>query len=336
AITADAFNNLSDAGSSLITLLGFKIAGQKPDPDHPFGHGRVEYIAGLFVSLAIVMMGVELVKISFDKIRYPESTSFSYLIVGILIASIVVKLYMAYYNHSIGKKISSATMIATATDSLSDTLSTLVVLISTLVSQFTSFHIDGYCGILVGLFILYAGFNAAKDTINPLLGQPPAKEFVEKIEEIVMSYDLIIGIHDLVVHDYGPGRVMISVHAEVPADGDLLEIHDVIDTIEHHLNQTLHCESVIHMDPIMRNNEEVDFLKNSLKNMLSEMDCTLKFHDFRIVKGPTHTNVLFDVVVPFHFSMTDTEIKSSLQDSFSLLDDKYMLVIDVDKSYVSG
>lgn len=333
AITADAFNNLSDAGSSLISLLGFKIAGQKPDPDHPFGHGRYEYLAGLLVSLLIIMMGFELIKLSFNKILTPEPTNFSPLVIGILIISIIVKIYMAYYNKELGKKINSTTMLATSTDSLGDTLSTMVVLIATIVSHYTPLQIDGFCGVFVGLFILFAGFSAVKDTIDPLLGRPPEQEFVDKIEEIVMSYDLIMGIHDLIVHDYGPGRIMISVHAEVTANEDLLVIHDVIDTIEHHLNEALHCQSVIHMDPITINDKEVLTLKEVLRNILAKLDYSLKFHDFRIVKGTTHTNILFDIVVPYSFSMTDSEIKKYLEAEFSKLDENYFLVIDVDKSF---
>ena len=243
AITADAFNNLSDAGSSLITLIGFKMAGQKPDTEHPFGHGRIEYLTGLLVSLLILLMGVELIKSSVSKILYPEVTECTPVVAGILIVSILVKLYMYLYNRSTGRKIDSAAMMATAADSLSDMLSTSVVLIATLIGKFTGLQIDGWCGLLVGIFILYAGFSAAKDTISPLLGQPPQKEFVEKIESIVQSYPQVLGIHDLIVHDYGPGRVMISLHAEVPASGDMLHLHDTIDNIERQLHRELHCDA---------------------------------------------------------------------------------------------
>ena len=219
AITADAFNNLSDAGSSIITLLGFKLAGQKPDSDHPFGHGRLEYISGLLVSVVILIMAYELIKDSVIKIFHPEALNYSPLILVILLASILVKCYMAYYNRKIGGQIDSAAMKATATDSMSDTLATTVVLIATLISHFSGFAIDGYCGVLVGLFILFAGINAAKDTISPLLGQAPDPEFVQQINDIVMSYEGVLGIHDLIVHNYGPGRVLISLHAEVPSDG---------------------------------------------------------------------------------------------------------------------
>lgn len=333
AITADAFNNLSDAGSSIITLIGFKMAGQKPDPDHPFGHGRIEYISGLLVSVLILFMAFELLQSSVTKILHPEELSFSPLIVVILMVSILVKFYMSFYNRKIGKKINSTAMMATATDSLSDTLSTTVVLVATLVSYFTGFAIDGYCGVLVGLFICYAGINAAKDTISPLLGQAPDPEFVEQINDIVMSHDGVIGIHDLIVHNYGPGRVLISLHAEVPADGDILTMHDMIDLIEHELRDSLHCNAVIHMDPISTNDEETNHLKQMVAGYLAEIDNALTMHDFRIVQGPTHTNVIFDVVAPYKFRMTDGELIKMITDKIQTENPNYFTVIEVDKKY---
>ena len=333
AITADAFNNLSDAGSSIITLLGFKIAGQKPDSDHPFGHGRVEYISGLLVAVVILLMAYELIRDSINKILHPEELNYSPLVLVILLASILVKCYMAYYNRKIGKQIDSAAMKATATDSLSDTLATTVVLITTLISHFTGVMIDGYCGILVGLFILFAGINAAKDTISPLLGQAPEPEFVQQIHDIVMSYDGVLGIHDLIVHNYGPGRVLISLHAEVPADGDILTLHDMIDLIEHKLRDTLHCSAVIHMDPVCIGDEETDRLKEEVMGYLADIDSSLTMHDFRIVKGPTHTNLIFDVVVPYKFKMTDNEVVAAIEERIKQKNPNHYAVIDVDKQY---
>ncbi len=333
AITADAFNNLSDAGSSVITLIGFRMAGQKPDPGHPFGHGRIEYLSGLFVSIAILLMAAELIKTSFDKILHPEAISCSLLVVAILLISILVKLYMAFYNHSVSKKIGSAAMSATATDSLSDTLSTSVVLATTLCSHFTSLRIDGYCGILVGFFIFFAGIKAAKDTISPLLGQPPEPEFVKKIETIVMSHESVLGIHDLIVHDYGPGRLMISLHAEVPADGDILTLHDLIDNIEHELHRRLQCEAVIHMDPICTNDAETLTMKECVKKILRNIDSRLSLHDFRIVAGPTHTNLIFDIVVPYKFEYSDAQIVERIQKEVGDIDGRYYAVIDVDHNY---
>lgn len=333
AITADALNNLSDAGSSLITLIGFQMAGQKPDIDHPFGHGRIEYISGLLVSVAIILMGFELVKSSVEKIFHPEATSFDPVVIGILIVSICVKVYMALYNTAVSKKIESAAMKATATDSLGDSLATMVVLISTLICKFTSVNIDGYCGVVVGLFILYAGYSAAKDTISPLLGQPPKKELIERIEELVTAHPEILGIHDLIVHDYGPGRVMVSLHAEVDSTGNIMEIHDLIDNIEKELSHQCHCEAVIHMDPILLNDPLTDSLHGQVEQILHGLDETLKLHDFRVVPGPTHTNIIFDILLPFDFKMSDDEVVSYLQKEIHRIDESYYAVIQVDKAY---
>lgn len=333
AITADAINNLSDAGSSVITLLGFKMAGQKPDPDHPFGHGRIEYLSGLFVSVAILFMAFELVTSSIKKILHPEAVNASPLVLLILFVSIAVKVYMSVYNRSVGIKIDSAAMKATATDSLSDTLSTAVVLISTVFTMLTDINIDGYCGVLVGLFIFYAGFSAAKETINPLLGQAPEKEFVKQIEEITLSGKNILGLHDLVVHDYGPGRVMISLHAEVPASGDILELHDEIDNLEQKLKKQLQCEAVIHMDPIMNNDAETNEFKQIVLSIIKKYDEKLSIHDFRIVKGTTHTNLIFDVLVPVDYKLSDAEVAKYIADKVSTNHPNHFCVIKIDRSY---
>ena len=334
AITADALNNLSDAGSSFITLAGFKLASQKPDPDHPYGHGRMEYLSGLFVSLLILLMAVELLKTSLDKILHPQDTLINPLVITILVVSILVKLYMSYYNQTIGKKIDSAALLATATDSRGDSISTLLVLVSSLISLFTGIQIDGWCGLLVGIFILYSGFTAAKDTINPLLGQAPDKEYVEEIERIVTSHDLILGIHDMMVHDYGPGRVVVSLHAEVPANGDILEMHDLIDHIEHDLADSCHCEAVIHMDPIAVNDPEVDSMKTQIAVIIKSIDSELKFHDFRMVKGPTHTNLIFDVLVPYRFAITDNDLIDLIDAKVKELNSSYFIVVKIDHTYI--
>ena len=334
AITADAFNNLSDAGSSIITLIGFRMAGQKPDPAHPFGHGRIEYISGLMVSMLITLMGLELLKSSFTKIIHPEELAFSPVIIVILSASILVKCYMYLYNRQIGKKINSTAMSATAADSLSDSIATAVVLVSTLTSHFTGLDVDGWCGLAVGLFICYTGYNAAKDTISPLLGQAPDKEFVQQVNDIVMAHQGVLGIHDLIVHNYGPGRVLISLHAEVPADGDILTLHDMIDTIEHELRSTLNCHAVIHMDPICVNDKDTERLRELVKNYLLEISPDLTMHDFRIVAGPTHTNLIFDVVAPYGFSLSDEDLIQLINDKIHADNPQYFTVIDVDKQLV--
>ncbi len=338
AITADAFNNLSDAGSSVVTLLGFRLAGKKQDRDHPFGHGRMEYLSGLFVAAAILFMGVELAKTSFDKILHPEDIEFSVISVVILIVSICVKLYMAFYNRAVGKKIGSAAMAATAADSLSDTCATAVVLAATLVGHFFDLRIDGWCGILVAILIVIAGIRAAKETIDPLLGQPPEKDFVDSIEKTVLSYPEITGIHDLIVHDYGPGRRMISLHAEVPCGEDILSLHDVIDNAERELCEKLNCSAVIHMDPIDTNDETLSFLRKAVTDRMTEIDPELNVHDMRIVSGPTHTNLIFDVLVPFGFFMTDDEVRKAAKEAVASLSEggqTYYAVVNIDKSYVS-
>ena len=333
-ITADAFNNLSDAGSSTITLVGFRLSGTKADKEHPFGHGRFEYIAGLIVSMAILLMGFELGKTSIDKIIHPEAVTFSYLAVGVLIVSILTKLYMFFYNRSIGKKIDSAAMRATALDSFSDVTATSVVLLSMLIGKWTGWKIDGYAGLLVAMFIGYTGIRAAQETVSPLLGQSPTQEFVEKIEHIVMEQDGVIGVHDLVVHDYGPGRRMISLHAEVPADGNLILLHDAVDNLEKLLRKECGCEAVIHMDPVEMNNVETNRLRTETRAILEQIDERLTLHDFRVVAGPTHTNLVFDVVVPFGFSMTDEAVRSAISERIHTLEGNCYAVIDIDKSSV--
>ena len=333
AITADAFNNLSDAGSSFITLIGFKLGSQKPDLEHPFGHGRMEYLSGLAVAVLIIVMALELFKSSFDKILHPEVLECSAVIVLILLASIAVKIYMAIYNHNVGKKIQSAAMGATAKDSMSDTIATTVVLISTIVGAIWGIPIDGYCGVLLSILIFMAGIGAIKDTVGPLLGTAPDKEFVERIEEIVMAHDIVKGMHDLVVHDYGPGRVMISLHAEVPHTEDILVIHDEIDNIEEELGDKLNCEAVIHMDPIIMDDEKVNEVKEYVGNIVCQVGEELNFHDFRMVSGNSHTNLIFDVVVPFKYRMSDEAIKKAIQEAIWVNYPRYNAVIHIDHAY---
>ena len=333
AITADAFNNLSDAGSSVVTLLGFQLAGKKPDPDHPFGHGRMEYLSGLAVSLLILLMGVELVKSSVDKILHPAPVDSGWLVSLILCASIAVKLYMAWYNRQLGKKLNSAAMLATSADSLSDSVATLAVLIATLVSQAFGLMIDGWCGIVVSLFIFKAGIEAARETIDPLLGAPPSKELVERISTLVLSHDIVVGIHDLIVHDYGPGRMMISLHAEVSSAGDILAIHDEIDNIERQLQKELGCHAVIHMDPVVTDDVRVTDTRRTIAQLVCTVDPSLTIHDFRMVSGPTHTNVIFDVVAPYDLPLTDAALTAQIQQEVRQLEGNYFAVVTVDKNF---
>lgn len=337
AITADAFNNLSDAGSSLVTLIGFKLAEQKPDSDHPFGHGRIEYLSGLIVSAVILMMGFELVKDSVYKIFNPTGVEFSVVILVILVLSILGKAYMALYNYQYGKRFESSTLRATAIDSLSDCVSTTVVLIATIVGYYTEVQIDGFCGVAVGILIFVAGINAARETLSPLLGEAPDPEFVEQIEDIVLEYDknAIIGIHDLIVHDYGPGRRIISLHAEVPAEGNMMLLHDVIDNLEMKLRTELGCLTTIHMDPVVTTDERVKELKEKCVQVVKELGEKLSLHDFRVVFGETHTNMIFDVVVPYEFYLSDEETKKIIQERVSKeMGNEYYVVITVDKPAV--
>ena len=453
AVTADAFNNLSDAGASIVTLLGFRLAGQKPDPEHPFGHGRLEYISGLIVSIVILLMGFELLRDAVGAILHPEAVECSVLTVAILLVSICAKFYMYCYNRGVGKKISAAAMQATAADSLSDCAATAAVLLATLAGYFLHWQIDGWCGLVVSLLILWAGVQAARDTLSPLLGQPPSEEFVQEIRDIVMAnkavcgiHDLVVhdygpgrvmislhaevpahgvgkkisaaamqataadslsdcaataavllatlagyflhwqidgwcglvvsllilwagvqaardtlspllgqppseefvqeirdivmankavcGIHDLVVHDYGPGRVMISLHAEVPAHGDILTLHDEIDNVEKQLHDKLGCEAVIHMDPIVTNDEAVNVTHQRIAALVRGIDENISIHDFRMVTGPTHTNVIFDAVVPYGCALSDREAEEKIKKAVHELDPSYFAVVQIDKSYV--
>lgn len=331
AIMADAFNNLSDAGSSFITMLGFKLASAKPDREHPYGHGRIEYVSGLMVSILILLMAVELIQSSVGKIFHPEPMTTSKITIIILVASILVKLYMMCYNRKLGKELQSSAMKATAKDSLSDMVSTGVVLMCTLLYQINGMNLDAYCGILVGIFIFYTGVTALIDTINPLLGQAPDPEFVEKIEEIIGREPAILGLHDLVVHDYGPGRVMVSLHAEVSASGDMLETHDMIDNVERTLEEELGCPATIHMDPVADNDEETQKFREEVKNILQEIDPVIGMHDFRMVPGQTHTNLIFDIVIPFKYELSKEELIERIQQELWKKDEKLFVVITVDR-----
>ena len=334
SVMADAFNNLSDAASSIIGFIGVKMAGKPADADHPFGHGRIEYVSGFGVSMVIILMGIELFKTSIKKIFHPEPVETGALAVGILVVSICVKGYMCFYNRTVGKKIQSETMKATAMDSMSDSIATTAVLISMAVAHVTGISIDGWCGCLVACFVLYAGFGAAKDTLNPLLGEPPSREFVNEIRTIVMAHPEILGIHDLVVHDYGPGRRMISLHGEVSGDCDIFEIHDVIDRIEKELKEKLGCEAVIHMDPIVVNNEAINETKKEVVDMINEHFPGVTIHDFRMIQGPTHTNLIFDAVVPFQYGKTNEEVKQGIEKLISEKWDDYYAVIQAEQSYL--
>ena len=330
SVTADAFNNLADAGSSVVTMLGFRLAEQKPDSDHPFGHGRFEYISGFIVSLIIMLVGFELGKSSVEKIISPEPLEFSITAVIILVVSILAKLYMFLYNRRIGKRIESASLLAVGTDSISDCVATSVVLLCMLFSKLTGVNIDGYCGLAVAIFIMRAGVLSAVETVNPLLGQRPEKEFVDRIIEITMSYPSVTGVHDLVVHNYGPGNTMVSLHAEVPENSKLVEIHDVIDTIEQRLSSELGCSCVIHMDPGSVDDPIINELKHKVEGLVLAIDKDMTIHDFRVVPG-ANTKLIFDVVVPDSCRMTPDQVKKEVDRLCKILDESYQTVIKTDR-----
>lgn len=332
-IAADALNNLSDAGSSIITLIGFKMSGRPADYDHPFGHGRGEYISGLFVAFLILLMGVELAKTSVGKIFNPIAVDFKLVSIIILVLSIALKLWMYFFNMKIAKKIDSTSMTATAKDSLSDTLSTSAVLAGVLISKYFEINLDGYIGLLMSVIILYTGYKTIKEAISPLLGVAPDKELVEEIEKTVTDCDDIIGMHDLIIHNYGPTRFMMSVHAEVPSDCDILKIHDKIDLVEKQLSEKFGCDAVIHLDPIETNNEVITKTKKIVENVVSEIDARLSIHDFRMVTGDTHTNVIFDVVIPFDVTLSDRFVTDILKQKISEFNNSYFAVIHVDRAY---
>lgn len=333
AITADAFNNLSDAGSSVITLVGFALAGKKPDSGHPFGHGRIEYISGLAVSAVIVVMGAELGRSSIAKILSPEPIQAGLLPGVILLISIGVKIYMYFYNRSVGKKISSAAMCAAAADSLSDSAATAVVLISMTVAHFSGINIDPYAGVLVACFIIYTGINAAKDTVSPLLGQAPDPELVARISDIVLSHPEIEGMHDLIVHDYGPGRLIISLHAEVDGNGNIFRLHDSIDNIEWELKEKLGCTATVHMDPIETNNERLSSMRSAILEKLRTLDPAISIHDFRMVPGTSHTNLIFDAVLPFSFKLSDAQASELIRRTVAEAFPDCNTIVNIDRAY---
>jgi len=333
SVSADAVNNLSDAGSSVITLAGFKMAKKPADKDHPYGHGRIEYITALIVSFLILLMGFELLKSSVDKIRNPEPVTYSTVALVILLLSIGMKLWLAYFNHRLGKKIDSAATKAVVTDSLSDTAATAVALAALVISRFTDIPVDGWFGIVVALFIFRSGVEVLKDTIALLLGKPPEREFFEEIENAILAYDGIVGVHDLIIHDYGPGRTFASAHAEVPANVDIMQSHDTVDLIERDLFQKYGMLISIHMDPVIVDDTRIDALKSMCAEVLAEVETSVTFHDFRVVEGPTHTNLIFDVVVPLDCGKEDKWICDTVSEKLSKIDERYFCVITVDHAF---
>lgn len=333
SVAADAVNNLSDASSSVVSLAGFKLGARPADDEHPYGHARFEYLSGLAVAVMVLVIGVELGKTSLGKILQPTPVSFSWVTVAVLAASILVKLWMALFNKKVGRIIDSKALIATAADSRNDVLATGAVLAAALISHFARVELDGWMGLAVALFILYSGVGLVKSTIDPLLGLAPDPELVAYIHEKVMSYPGVLGIHDLMVHDYGPGRQFASVHVEMAAEGDVMKSHDQIDNIERDFLKNDQLHVVIHFDPIVTSDETVGEMRVWMSEAVKTIDPALTIHDLRMVPGPTHTNLIFDCVAPAKFHMSELEIKQAIKHMVRQKDPAYVCVITVENSF---
>ena len=335
SVAADAVNNLSDASSSVVSLLGFRLDSRPADEEHPYGHARFEYLSGLAVAVMVLVIGLELGKTSLGKILAPTPVTFSWVTVGVLAASILVKLWMALFNRKVGGRIHSGALIATAADSRNDVLTTGAVLTAALISHFARVELDGWMGLAVALFILYSGVGLVKSTIDPLLGLAPDPELVKYIHERVMSYPNVLGTHDLMVHDYGPGRQFASVHVEMAAEGDVMASHDVIDNIERDFLENDGLHVVIHFDPIVTSDERVGDMRRWLSEAVKEIDGALTIHDLRMVPGPTHTNLIFDCVVPAGFAMSELDVKQAIKHLVRQKDPRYFCVITVECGYAA-
>lgn len=335
SITADAVNNLSDAASSVISLIGFKMAEKPADEDHPYGHARYEYLSGLTVAVMIILIGFELFKTSFDKVLHPSTVDFSIALVIVLAVSILIKLWMALFNKSLGKKINSSALEATAADSRNDVISTSAVLVAAVISHFFKINLDGYMGIAVAVFILYSGIGLVKDTLDPLLGKAPEPELVDYIQKKILSYDGVLGTHDLMIHDYGPGRKFASVHVEMAAEGDVLKSHDVIDNIERDFLSKDNLNIIVHYDPIVTKDDIVNDFRSWLMEQVKSIDPHLSIHDLRIVPGNSHTNLVFDCVMPHCINMSPSELKAEIRRLVNIKYPNYYCIITIDSSYAA-
>ena len=334
AIVADAVNNLADASSSIITLIGFKLASLPEDEEHPYGHARIEYIAGMVVSLIIIVVGVELGKSSFDKILHPEPLEFSIYIIIVLLLAICIKIWQALFNVSAGKRINSVPLMATGADSRNDVIATAAVLISIIAGHIFNVHIDGYIGVLVALFIIWSGISLVRETISPLLGEAPDPELVKEIENITLSYDGVIGIHDLVVHNYGPGKIFASIHIEVDSSVDVMISHDLVDNIERRLQHDLNIFVTAHMDPVNLSDPNRVPVSHILDDAISGLDGVLNYHDLRIVPGQTHTNIIFDVVLSPDCKISHDKITDIICSKIKEYNPAFFCVINYDTSYI--
>lgn len=334
SITADAVNNLSDSGSSVVTLVGFKISGKPADAGHPYGHARMEYISGLIVSFVIVILGFQLVQTSADKIIHPQTAQFSWLTIVVLVVSVLIKLWQCLFYRKIGKTIDSSALLATSFDSRNDILATSSVLAATIITALTGFNLDGYMGVVVALFIMFSGGKLIMSTVSPLLGNAPSEELVCKIYKKIQSYEGIVGMHDLSVHNYGVGKCFASVHCEVSAEQDIMVSHDIIDNIERDFLKEMDIHMVIHLDPVITDDSKTNELKTEVKKVIVQISDQIGMHDFRVVWGVTHSNLIFDIVVPFEFKMKDEELIGLIADKVHQINASYHVVITVDHDYV--
>lgn len=335
SITADAVNNLSDAGSSIISLISFKLSSRPADEEHPFGHARYEYLASMIVAILVLILGVELIRTSFDKILHPEAIDFSMISIAILVGSILVKFWMYSYNKHYGKLLNSSVMEATAADSLSDCMATSAVLASTCISPLIHFNLDGYMGIVVAIFIIIAGGKIVKEMLDSLLGTSPSSEEVQEIVNLIKGYDGVLGIHDLMIHDYGPQNRFGSVHVEVSSKEDIFVSHDMIDNIERELHGRLHIQMVIHMDPIDVEDEETNRMRDYMNQMIVTIHSDLSIHDFRMVSGTTHTNLIFDCLVPYSVKLSNKQILDAIKAELKTLPKTYYAVVTFDRAYTT-
>ena len=338
SVTADAFNNLSDTASSLITILGFKLASKPADREHPFGHGRIEYLSGLIVSFMVMLVGFQFLKSSYDRIIHPVKVVFQLIPFVLILISIGVKIWLSRFNNYIGKTIDSSALQASSFDALGDVFTSSSVAASLILSGLTAYPIDGYIGILISLFILYSGFTLIKDTIDPLLGQAPDEKLVKSIADGVTSYDYISGVHDLIVHNYGPGRIMASVHAEVPCDASIIKIHEIIDRAEKEISEKLNIYLVIHMDPIDTNNKEVAIAKDEVESIIKKYPMIKSFHDFRVVGSGEHKNLIFDIVIDYSQKLSsefENNIINDISSDIRSIHEYYNAVITIDRDFSS-
>ncbi len=334
AITADAVNNLSDSVSSIVTLVGFRLAGKPADAEHPYGHARIEYLSGLIVSFSILFVGLQLVRSSFDKIQSPEQSDFSMVTVAVLVIAILVKVWQGMFYRKVGRTIGSTAIAATAADSLNDVFATCAILIGTIITELTGYNLDGYMGMAVAIFIIVSGVKLIIATSNPLLGTAPSKEFVDDIYHKIMNYDGILGIHDLNVHNYGPERCFASVHCEVSASQNIMVSHDIIDNIERDFLQEDGIHLVIHLDPIVTDDEPTNALKAEVQQIVKSISPEISMHDFRVVWGTTHSNLIFDICISFGFKISDEELVSLISEAIYQIDPTYHSVITVDHDYI--